>query len=70
MSALEDVAHRSYEPYLLPAHIMHSDWVGQLELNTVTQLASADLSKTNKRLRILILYGSLTRRYDMNASYL
>jgi hypothetical protein len=42
--------------------IMKNDWVSQLELRTVMKMAHDDLLKTGKRLRILVLYGSLRKR--------
>jgi len=51
-----------YRPFLLPENIANSDWVSQLELATVTKMAEADLARTEERLKILMLYGSLRTR--------
>ncbi|KAN0070656.1 Flavoprotein-like protein [Elaphomyces granulatus] len=51
-----------YRPFLMDESIMKNDWVSQLELRTVMKMAHDDLLKTGKRLRILVLYGSLRKR--------
>lgn len=38
------------------------DWINQLELSTVMDMAEEDLRSTNKRLKVLVLYGSLRKR--------
>lgn len=53
-----------YRPFLLDDIIQNSDWISQLELATVTEMAEEDLKKTGQRLRVLVLYGSLRKRYD------
>ncbi|KAL2812893.1 flavoprotein-like protein [Aspergillus cavernicola] len=50
---------QKYRPFL-PNN--DSDWVGKLELTTVLDLAEKNLSHTNSRLKVLVLYGSLRRR--------
>lgn len=52
-----------HQPFLMDQSILESDWISRLELKTVTKIAHDDLLKTGKRLRILILYGSLQKRY-------
>lgn len=47
-----------YRPYLLPEGIQKSDWVSQLELDSVASLAAT----TTPRLKFLVLYGSLRER--------
>jgi arsenic resistance protein ArsH len=59
----DDAADSKYRPYLLESSIVEADWISQLELDAVAKMARDDLSKTGKPIRILILYGSLTRRY-------
>lgn len=51
-----------YRPYLLPAGSAKTDWIGRLELATVTKMAYDDLQKTLSRPKILVLYGSLRQR--------
>jgi hypothetical protein len=53
-----------YRPFLLDVKTMKTDWISQLELDTVISMVRDDLSRTGKRVRILILYGSLTKRYN------
>jgi len=61
----EDAAiNLKYRPFLLDEKIMKSDWISQLELKRVMDMAQDDLKKTGKRLRILVLYGSLRERYS------
>lgn len=65
MNLVDDAdANCRYSPFLLEGDIMKTDWVSQLELNTVKKLALDDLSRTGKPLKILILYGSLSKRYE------
>jgi arsenic resistance protein ArsH len=51
-----------YRPFLLDPEIEKTDWISELELNTTISMAEADLQKTGKRLRILVLYGSIRTR--------
>ncbi|KAJ4163569.1 hypothetical protein LMH87_005290 [Akanthomyces muscarius] len=39
-----------------------SDWIEDLELDTVTEMARANLARTGSRLKVLVLYGSLRKR--------
>jgi len=48
-----------YRPFLLPPDIRSTDWVSQLELDSVAALAA---TTTQHRLRFLVLYGSLRKR--------
>lgn len=49
-----------YRPFLLPTtESSATDWVGRLELATVTKLAHEDFERTASRLKVLVLYGSL-----------
>lgn len=54
-----------YRPFLLDSAIAAEDWVSKLELATVTEMAHDDIAKTGQRLRVLVLYGSLRRRYGI-----
>jgi arsenic resistance protein ArsH len=51
-----------YRPFLLDPEVAAHDWVSALELDTVTSMVQEDLKKTDSRLKILVLYGSLRRR--------
>lgn len=58
-----DELRQKYRPFLLPSSVANEDWVSRLELATVTKMAYEDIEKTGNRLRILVLYGSLRKRY-------
>ncbi|KAF3479879.1 arsenic resistance protein ArsH [Arthroderma uncinatum] len=49
-----------YRPFILPES--SNDWIHDLELDTVTDLSTKSLQATGKRLKVLVLYGSLRRR--------
>ncbi|KAK5790547.1 hypothetical protein VI817_007834 [Penicillium citrinum] len=51
---------QKYRPFLLDDAA--EDWVSALELTTAMDLAAQELQKSNNRLRVLVLYGSLRRR--------
>lgn len=51
---------QQYRPFL--ADQTDDDWVSKLELTTVLDLAAKDIALTNRRLKVLVLYGSLRRR--------
>jgi len=51
-----------YRPFLLDPEVESTDWISQLELETAIGMAEADLLKTNSRLKVLVLYGSLRKR--------
>lgn len=51
-----------YRPFLLDPEVESTDWISQLELETAISMAEADLQTTGKRLRVLVLYGSLRNR--------
>jgi hypothetical protein len=53
-----------YRPFLLDAIVQDSDWISRLELATVTKMAAEDLKTTGKRLRVLVMYGSMRKRYE------
>ncbi|KAI9702958.1 MAG: hypothetical protein M1836_008172 [Candelina mexicana] len=51
-----------YRPFLLEKNHNVADWIEHLELATVTKMAADDLQKTNERVKVLVLYGSLRQR--------
>lgn len=51
-----------YRPFLLDTQTIASDWISELELDTVTTIAQKDLERTGSRLKVLVLYGSLRKR--------
>lgn len=51
---------QKYRPFLLDDAA--EDWVSALELTTAMDLAAQELQKSNNRLKVLVLYGSLRRR--------
>jgi arsenic resistance protein ArsH len=51
---------QKYRPFIRDD--AQNDWVSALELTKVLTLAENDLQATNKRLKVLVLYGSLRRR--------
>jgi arsenic resistance protein ArsH len=65
ISAAEDDAEirKKYRPFLLDPEIESTDWISKLELDTVIDIAEKDLEKTGSRLKVLVLYGSLRKRY-------
>lgn len=58
-----------YRPFLLDEQIRASDWISELELDTAEEMARQDLLATAQPLRILVLYGSLRKRYDSITKY-
>jgi arsenic resistance protein ArsH len=65
LSVAEDDAEirAKYRPFLLDPEVEAADWISQLELDTVMSISSADIEKTGSRLKVLVLYGSLRKRY-------
>jgi len=51
-----------YRPFLLDPEVEATDWISQVELDTVISIAEKDLEKTGSRLKVLVLYGSLRKR--------
>jgi hypothetical protein len=51
---------QKYRPFILEDNTLE-DWVSTLEL-TVMDMAAQELRKSNNRLKVLVLYGSLRRR--------
>lgn len=62
MSESEDdpAIRQKYRPFILTDAT--EDWVSNLELTTVLDMAENNLRNTNERLKVLVLYGSLRRR--------
>jgi arsenical resistance protein ArsH len=54
---------KSYRPFLLPTDIEAKDWISELELETAIRTIENDLARTNSRLKVLVLYGSLRQRF-------
>lgn len=52
-----------YRPFLLEPEVESTDWISDLELETAISMSETDLAKTNSRLKILVLYGSLRKRF-------
>lgn len=66
LSALEAPEIESrYRPYLTLKDEQEADWISQLELDTVTEMASS----FPRKVKLLILYGSLRERYVNSNSY-
>lgn len=65
ISESEDDAEirKKYRPFILTAQQQAEDWANRLELDTVLDMAEKDLELTQKRLKVLVLYGSLRKRY-------
>ncbi|KAK1774697.1 NADPH-dependent FMN reductase ArsH [Copromyces sp. CBS 386.78] len=61
----------SYRPFLLPDDCVANDWIADLELSAVLKLVESEiLLRTQDRLRILVLYGSLrSRSYSRLLAY-
>lgn len=52
---------KQYRPFILDEEA-GNDWVNDLELDAVMEMADRDIQETNERLKVLVLYGSLRRR--------
>lgn len=64
-NAEDDLEIRTkYRPFLLDAEVEASDWIAQLKLDTAITMADENISKTGSRLKVLVLYGSLRKRYE------
>lgn len=59
-SADDAEIRQKYRPFILDDAA--EDWVSTLELTTAMDLAARELQKSNNRLKVLVLYGSLRRR--------
>jgi hypothetical protein len=51
-----------YRPFLLDPEIEAKDWISQLELESVIGMSERQTA-SDSRLKILVLYGSLRKRY-------
>lgn len=56
-----------YRPFVLEVE-PENDWINELELDAVMDMADRDLQGTKQRLKVLVLYGSLRRRSVFRAS--
>lgn len=62
--AEDDIDIRTkYRPFLLDPETEATDWISQLELDSVVTQVEENLAKTSSRLKVLVLYGSLRQRY-------
>ena len=52
-----------YRPFLLDKEGNKTDWVDDLELDTVTTMAAENMRRTGDRLKVLVLFGSLRQRW-------
>jgi hypothetical protein len=59
----DELVRQKYRPFLLEPAVESSDWVSRLELATATKMAHYDIERTSERLRVLVLFGSLRKRY-------
>lgn len=61
--AEDDADIRSkYRPFLLGPEVEDSDWISELELETVTSMVADSLAQKQTRPKVLVLYGSLRKR--------
>ena len=60
----DDAAVRAnYRPFLLPEEFTADDWIANVELSAALKMVESEiLEKSQDRLRILVLYGSLRSR--------
>ena len=54
-----------YRPFLLDEKTRSTDWISELELDTAEKMVQQNIRATNQPLRVLVLYGSLRKRYDL-----
>jgi arsenic resistance protein ArsH len=55
---------KSYRPFLLNEAVAEHDWVAQLELSTVLKMVDSQVIRNGgERLRVLVLHGSMRKRY-------
>ncbi|KAG4032635.1 hypothetical protein MFRU_006g01050 [Monilinia fructicola] len=64
ISEAQDDLHlrTKYRPFLLDPEIEATDWISKLELESVITQVEENLSRTNSRIKVLVLYGSLRQR--------
>jgi arsenical resistance protein ArsH len=53
----------NYRSFLLPEDVEAKDWISELELESVVRVAEKDLARSQSRLKVLVLYGSLRQRF-------
>lgn len=54
---------KMFRPFLLDKKSNLVDWIEHLELATVIKFAMEDIQRTNERLKVLVLFGSLRQRF-------
>ena len=54
---------KMFRPFLLDKNSNLVDWIEHLELATVIKFAMEDIQRTNERLKVLVLFGSLRQRF-------
>ena len=54
---------REYRPFILDTESSNEDWIEKLELSTVMKMAEEDFRKSGERLKVLVLFGSLRKRF-------
>ena len=54
-----------YRPFLLEETTKSTDWISELELDTAVEMTRQNIRATGQPLRVLVLYGSLRKRYDV-----
>jgi arsenic resistance protein ArsH len=52
-----------YRPFLLDPEEEITDWISRLELETAITMAEQNITKTKARIKVLVLYGSLRKRF-------
>jgi hypothetical protein len=57
-----------YRPFLLGPEVENTDWVSELELETVASMVRDSLAQNQARLKVLVLYGSLRKRFFYHIS--
>ena len=57
---------KKYRPFLLSTTT--TDWVNELELDSVMTMAEHNMTSTGERLKVLVLFGSLRRRLVITAN--
>lgn len=53
-----------YRPFLLDPEVESRDWISELELGATISMVQKHLKETGSRLKVLVLYGSLRKRYS------
>jgi arsenic resistance protein ArsH len=59
----DSIIREKYRPFLLKDDVSSNDWVARLELSTVLKMVETHgLNSNDKRLRVLVLHGSMRSR--------